>query len=231
MNSIKQNLESIHARIHTVELAAQRPTSSVRLVAVSKTQPVSALVAAYQAGQRDFGENYVQEALEKQVQLDAYPMIWHFIGPIQSNKTKQIALAFDWVHSVDRFKIAQRLNDQRPDGLPPLNICVQVNISREASKSGIMLEELSDWVNMMQTLPRLRWRGVMAIPEPEHDLEKQRVPFRMLFEAITALKQPFLDTFSMGMSDDLEAAILEGATMVRIGTAIFGQRNYPVTPR
>ena len=231
MNSIKQNLESIHARIHTVELAAQRPTGSVRLVAVSKTQPVSALVAAYQAGQRDFGENYVQEALEKQVQLDAYPIIWHFIGPIQSNKTKQIALAFDWVHSVDRFKIAQRLNDQRPDGLPPLNICVQVNISREASKSGIMLEELSDWVNMMQTLPRLRWRGVMAIPEPEHDLEKQRVPFRMLFKAITALKQPFLDTFSMGMSDDLEAAILEGATMVRIGTAIFGQRNYPVTPR
>lgn len=229
MSSIKQNLTSIHARIHAAELAAGRPTGSVQLVAVSKTKPASDLVQAYQAGQRHFGENYVQEALEKQAQLNAYAMIWHFIGPIQSNKTRQIATAFDWVHSVDRFKIAQRLNEQRPDNLPPLNICVQVNISRETTKSGIMLEELSDWVSVMQTLPRLRWRGVMAIPEPEHDFEKQRLPFRRLYEAVSALKQPTLDTFSMGMSDDLEAAIFEGATMVRIGTAIFGQRDYSAT--
>ena len=225
MNSIKQRLEQVRAKIHQAEQLANRSGGAVQLLAVSKTKPALDLVQAYHAGQRHFAENYVQEALLKQAQLGAYAITWHFIGPIQSNKTKLIARHFDWVHSVDRLKIAQRLNEQRPDFLPPLNICLQVNISREATKSGVMLEELGEWGAYMQGLPRLRWRGLMAIPEPEHNVDLQRKPFNTLSHALQQLNDPGLDTLSIGMSDDLEAAILEGSTMVRIGTALFGKRT------
>lgn len=224
MSTIKQRLDQLHDRIRQAELAANRPEGSVRLVAVSKTKPASALAEAYRAGQRDFGENYLREALLKQAELGAYAITWHFIGPLQTNKTKAIAGHFDWVHSVDRLKIAQRLNEQRPDHLPPLNVCLQVNISREDSKSGIMLDELADWTSEMQKLPRLCWRGLMAIPEPESEFALQRVPFRKLSDALKNLNLPELDTLSMGMSNDLEAAIAEGSTLVRIGTALFGSR-------
>lgn len=224
MSSIQQRLREVRSRIYEAEAAAGRPHGSVQLLAVSKTKPPSALIEAYRAGQRHFGENYLQEALAKQNTLSAFDISWHFIGPIQSNKTKPIACHFDWVHSVDRLKIAERLNEQRPDGLPPLNVCLQVNISKESTKSGIMLEELPEWLNAMQHWPRLRWRGLMAIPEPESDYECQRLPFRLLSDAARQLEAAKLDTLSMGMSDDLAAAIAEGSTMVRIGTAIFGAR-------
>ena len=200
---------------------------SVQLLAVSKTQPAEALRRAFHAGQRRFGESYVQEALTKLEQLGDCPLEWHFIGPLQSNKTKHIAAHFDWVHSIDRFKIAERLNDQRPPGLPPLNVCLQVNISGERTKSGVALAELADLAAAVHALDRLRLRGLMAIPAPCADFEAQRRPFRALREALEALNAQLgltLDTLSMGMSDDLEAAVAEGATMVRIGTAIFGER-------
>ncbi len=224
MNSLKQHFQLVRNQIRAAEIAANRTIGSVQLLAVSKTKPAEQIAAAYRLGQRHFGENYLQEALIKQQQLAAFNISWHFIGPIQSNKTKSIACHFDWVHSVDRLKIAERLSEQRPANLPPLNICLQVNISGEDSKSGIRLEQLPELVKQVQALPRLRLRGVMAIPEPEDDYQRQRQPYRQLYQAVQQLNQPSLDSFSYGMSGDLEAAIAEGATIVRIGTALFGSR-------
>lgn len=225
MNSIAQRLTALQHRIHHAEAAANRPAGSVQLVAVSKTKPAAAIVQAYLAGQRHFGENYVQEAIAKQAELGAFDITWHFIGPIQSNKTKAIAQHFAWVHSVGRLKIAERLNEQRPAHLPALKVCLQVNISRESSKSGIMLEDLSDLVSGVQALPRLQLCGVMAVPEPAATDALQRLPFKTLFQAVKQLQQPTLTTFSMGMSDDLEAAIAEGSTLIRVGSALFGRRS------
>ena len=192
---------------------------------MSKTKPSSALREAYAAGLRDFGENYLQEALEKQAQLSDLPLSWHFIGPIQSNKTRPIAEHFDWVHSVDRLKIAQRLSEQRPAGLPALNICIQVNVSGEASKSGCSAADLPALAAAIAALPNLRLRGLMAIPEPTEDRAAQDAAFATVRHLQEDLNLP-LDTLSMGMSHDLEAAIAQGATWVRIGTALFGARDY-----
>jgi len=197
----------------------------VGLLAVSKTKPASDLREAYAAGLRDFGENYLQEALGKQAELSGLPLIWHFIGPIQSNKTRAIAENFAWVHSVDRLKIAQRLSEQRPADLPPLNICIQVNVSGEASKSGCTPEDLPALAQAISALPNLRLRGLMAIPEPTEDSDEQNAAFAAVRTLQDQLNLP-LDTLSMGMSHDLEAAIAQGATWVRIGTALFGARNY-----
>lgn len=223
---ITDNLKKIRLQIRDAEQAAQRQPGSVSLVAVSKTKPAPAIVEAYQAGQRHFGENYVREAIAKQRELGAFAITWHFIGPIQSNKTRLIAGHFDWVHSVDSLKIAKRLSEQRPEALPPLNICLQVNISDETSKSGISLDELPDLCGQVARLPRLNLRGVMAIPAPATDFAEQRQPYRKLYQAVQglALAKP-MDAFSYGMSGDLEAAIQEGATMIRIGTALFGGRG------
>lgn len=208
-----------------MEQAANRASGSVLLLAVSKTKPANDIAQAYQAGQRHFGENYCQEALGKQRELSAFDICWHFIGPIQSNKTRDIAAHFHWVHSVDSLKIAKRLNDQRPGHLPPLNICVQVNISDEPTKSGIALSALGDFCTAVVGLPRLKLRGVMAIPKPEEDFESQRLPYRTLYQATQSLNTAALDTYSFGMSGDLNAAIVEGATIVRVGTALFGNRR------
>ena len=202
-----------------------REPATVGLLAVSKTQPAAAIRDAFAAGLRDFGENYLQEALEKQAALTDLPLIWHFIGPIQSNKTRPIAEHFDWVHSVDRLKIAQRLSDQRPAHLPALNICLQVNVSGEDSKSGCSPEELTALARAVVALPNLRLRGLMAIPEPTDDVAAQHAAFARLRQLRDELALN-LDTLSMGMSHDLEAAIAEGATWVRIGTALFGARDY-----
>lgn len=208
-------------------MACQRDLGSVLLLAVSKTKPASDIAEAYQCGQRHFGENYLQEALIKQQQLAAFNISWHFIGPIQSNKTRPIASHFHWVHSVDRLKIAQRLSEQRPPHLPPLNICLQVNISDEETKSGLNLAELPELIAQVRKLPNLCLRGVMAIPAPQTDYELQRIPYRKIYQAVSALNLSELDTFSFGMTGDLKAAIAEGATIVRVGTALFGSRNYP----
>jgi pyridoxal phosphate enzyme (YggS family) len=225
MNSIQQNFRLIHNQIRQAEIACQRPVGSVQLLAVSKTKSAAQIAQAYQFGQRHFGENYLQEALGKQQQLTAFNISWHFIGPIQSNKTRAIASHFQWVHSVERLKIAQRLSEQRPSHLPPLNICLQVNISDEETKSGVNLVDLPELIMQVKQLPNLRLRGVMAIPAPQTNYELQRLPYRRIYQAVTKLNQPELDTFSFGMSADLEAAIAEGATIVRIGTALFGSRH------
>lgn len=199
------------------------------LLAVSKTKPAAALREAYAAGLRDFGENYLQEALGKQQELADLPLSWHFIGPIQSNKTRAIAEHFAWVHSVDRLKIAQRLSEQRPAELPPLNICIQVNVSGEASKSGCTPADLPDLARAISALPRLQLRGLMAIPEPTEDRAAQEAAFAAVQALNNQLRDNLnlpLDTLSMGMSHDLEAAIAQGATWVRIGTALFGARDY-----
>ncbi|MDQ5911694.1 MAG: Pyridoxal phosphate homeostasis protein [Pseudomonadota bacterium] len=216
--------QTVLERIRTAERQFQRPPHSVRLLAVSKTHPASAVAALAAAGQRDFGENYLQEALDKMTELAALDLEWHFIGPIQTNKTRSIAERFAWVHSVDRLKIAERLSAQRPDDLPPLNICLEVNIDREPSKHGFDENELADVAQAIATLPRLRLRGLMAIPAPATDFAIQRQPFAQLRQWAERLHIAGLDTLSMGMSDDLEAAIAEGATLVRIGTALFGLR-------
>ncbi len=223
---IKDRLQQVRKQIDQAERLAQRQPGSVCLLAVSKTKPITAIIEAYQAGQRHFGENYVQEALGKQHALGAFDISWHFIGPIQANKTKLIAACFAWVHSVDSLKIAQRLSTQRPNQLPPLNICLQVNISHEASKSGICLAELPELYNKISKLPGLCVRGVMAIPAPEIEYERQCRPYRELYQAVMRLDQAQFDTFSFGMSGDLQAAIAEGSTLVRIGTALFGERHY-----
>lgn len=223
---IHARLNHILSQIAQAEIAYHRNQGSVMLLAVSKTKSADDIAAAYQAGQRHFGENYVQEALRKQQLLGAFDISWHFIGPIQSNKTKAIASRFAWVHSVDSVKIARRLSEQRPTNLPPLNICLQVNISGEDSKSGIHLDELAQTYQQIAGLPHLKLRGVMAIPAPEENFERQRAPYKALYQAIATLNRPELDTFSFGMTGDLEAAIAEGSTIVRIGTALFGARNY-----
>jgi pyridoxal phosphate enzyme (YggS family) len=232
MSSISGNLQAVNDRIATAAEAASRDRNSVQLLAVSKTFGADAVIEAAACGQRAFGENYLQEALDKMAAVRAQRpellLEWHFIGPIQSNKTRPIAEHFDWVHSVDREKIAQRLSDQRPSHLPPLNICLQVNISGEASKSGVMPQEAAALAQRIAALPNIKLRGLMAIPEPAGDEEAQRAPhrrLRLLAEDISR-QGITLDTLSMGMSADLAAAIAEGATIVRIGTAIFGTRHY-----
>jgi PLP dependent protein len=219
---IAENIAKVRERIRAACVACARPADAVTLVAVSKTRPAAAIRAAVAAGAEDIGENYLQEALAKQPELADLPITWHFIGPIQSNKTRAIAEAFQWVHGVDRLKIAQRLSEQRPAALPPLNICLQVNISREATKAGVGLAELPVLIEAVSALPHLRLRGLMAIPRPG-DTEACAA----LGAAFTELRRrwPQLDTLSLGMSADFEAAIAAGATHVRIGTDIFGARN------
>lgn len=220
-------LDAVVARIQAAERRFQRPPGSVELLAVSKTQPAAAIAAAAAAGQIRFGENYLQEACDKMTELAALDLEWHFIGPVQANKTRLIAERFAWIHSVDRLKIAERLNAQRPDDLPPLNVCLQVNISGEPSKHGLDASELPATACAVAKLPRLRLRGLMAIPAPATEFAAQREPLarlRRLREELIA-EGLTLDTLSMGMSDDLEAAIAEGSTLVRIGTAIFGPRT------
>lgn len=225
MSTIESNIAKVATRIREAAQAAAREPDEVRLLAVSKTQPAEAIRQANAAGLGDFGENYLQEALAKQAELADLHLTWHFIGPIQSNKTKSIAEHFDWVHSVDRLKIAQRLSDQRPEHLAPLNICLQVNVSGEASKAGCEPQDVRNLANEIAALPRLRLRGLMTIPEPTEDPAEQRAAFARLRQLQEALDLD-LDTLSMGMSQDLEAAIAEGATWVRIGTAVFGARTY-----
>lgn len=225
MSTLADNLSAISARIASAAQAAGRDPASVQLLAVSKTKPASAIREIHAAGVCDFGENYLQEALTKQQALGDLPLIWHFIGPIQSNKTKAIAEHFDWVHSVDRLKIAQRLSEQRPAGLAPLNICLQVNVSGEDSKSGCTPVDLPALAKAVAALPNLRLRGLMAIPEPTDDRAAQEAAFATLRQLQEGLDLG-LDTLSMGMSHDLEAAIAQGATWVRIGTALFGARDY-----
>lgn len=225
MSTIADNILQVGSRIQAAAKAANRDENSIQLLAVSKTKPAQALREAYAAGLRDFGENYLQEALGKQLELADLPLIWHFIGPIQSNKTRAIAEHFDWVHSVDRLKIAQRLSEQRPAELPSLNICIQVNVSGEASKSGCTPADLPALAEAINGLPRLKLRGLMAIPEPTEDRAEQDAAFAAVQKLQASLDLP-LDTLSMGMSHDLESAIAQGATWVRIGTALFGARDY-----
>jgi pyridoxal phosphate enzyme (YggS family) len=222
---IHRRLKHILAQIMRAEIAYQRKSESVLLLAVSKTKTAEDIAVAYQVGQRHFGESYCQEALRKQQELGAYDITWHFIGPVQSNKTKALATHFAWVHSVDNFKVAKRLSEQRPSTLPPLNICLQVNISNEQSKSGITLNELPQLCKLVAVLPNIKLRGVMAIPMPKEDFELQRLPYKTLYQAVAKDDNLKLDTYSFGMSGDLNAAIAEGATIVRIGTALFGARE------
>lgn len=226
MPTLPERLQQVRAEIAQAALAAHRSPESIQLLAVSKTHSVPAIREAVASGQTAFGESYVQEALAKIKALADIAIEWHFIGPIQSNKTVAIAAHFSWVHSVDRLKIAQRLNDQRDPHLPPLNVCIQVNTSGETSKGGVSVEELDPLAIAIRQLPRLHLRGLMTIPAPDSDFQHQREPFRQLKLALDRLNRQGmgLDTLSMGMSDDMAAAIAEGATIVRIGTAIFGPR-------
>jgi hypothetical protein len=233
--NLQANLRALHERITKAARAAGRDPSSVRLLAVSKAFPATVIAEAARAGQRAFGESYVQEAIEKMPEVAARitdhgsritDLEWHFIGPIQSNKTRAIAERFDWVQSVDRFKVAERLAEQRPAHLPLLNVLLQVNVSGEASKGGVAPDELSQLATAVARLPRLRLRGLMAIPAPQTDVVRQRIAFAHTNKLFRQLRRDGLkiDVLSMGMSDDLDAAIAEGSTMVRIGTAIFGTR-------
>jgi len=226
MNAILSNLQAVHAAIDQAALLAQRDAAQITLLAVSKTVPASVVREAYSLGQQAFGENFVQEALDKMHDLRDLPLQWHFIGPIQSNKTRAIAENFSWVHSVDRLKIAQRLSDQRPANLPPLNVCLQINVSGESTKGGVAADEAEALAHAIAILPRLKLRGLMAIPAPAAGLSVQRAAFAKMHELLMRLNTAGLnlDTLSMGMSHDLTAAILEGATIVRVGTAIFGSR-------
>lgn len=229
MTAIISNLQATRGAVQAAALAAGRSADSVMLLAVSKTFPAEAVREAYAAGQIAFGENYVQEGVQKVLDLRSLPLEWHFIGPIQSNKTRDIAGHFAWVHGVDRLKIAERLSAQRPPHLPLLNICLQVNISGEDSKSGVAPDDVEALARQVAALPNLKLRGLMAIPAPQDDPAEQRKPFarmRALFEKLNAQGLQ-LDTLSMGMSHDFPAAIAEGATIVRIGTAIFGSRGSP----
>ena len=229
--SIQDALASVTSRIRAAETAAARPSGSVRLLAVSKTFPAEAVREAYACGQRAFGENYVQELAGKAAALADLPGLeWHFIGPLQSNKTRSVAENFAWVHSVDRLKIAERLSAQRPAAFPPIQVCIEVNVSGESSKGGVALTDLPALADAVAVLPKLTLRGLMAIPAPSDDPARQRVAFRAVREAFDALvaQGHTLDTLSMGMSADLESAIAHGSTCVRVGTAIFGARHYPV---
>jgi len=228
MTSIAANLQAVRARIAAACVAAGRSPDAVQLLAVSKTWPGASVREAAAAGQRAFGENYVQEAVDKAAELADLGLEWHFIGPLQSNKTRPVAENFTWVHSVERLKIAERLAAQRPPGLAPLQLCIQVNVSSEASKSGCAPDQAIDLAAAVGQLPGLCLRGLMAIPEPSADISRQRQQLALLrqtLERINAELDCRLDTLSMGMSEDLEAAIMEGATMVRVGTAIFGRRD------
>lgn len=229
--TVGENIRIVRQKMTGACAGAGRDPASVRLLAVSKTFPAAAVRAAHAAGQLAFGESYVQEAVDKVAELADLPLEWHYIGPLQSNKTRQIAESFAWVHAVDRLKIAERLSAQRPAHLPPLNLCVQVNISGEASKSGVAPAQALELARGIATLPRVKLRGLMAIPEPLEGIEAQRAPFRRLRELLAELQAAGLDcdTLSMGMSGDMEAAVAEGATIVRIGTAIFGHRDYSAT--
>ena len=229
MTATAQALATVIQRVTAAERRFGRPPGSVTLLAVSKTRPASDIEELARAGQRAFGESYAQEAIGKIAALSHLPLEWHFIGPIQTNKTRSIAEHFHWVHSIDRLKVATRLSDQRPDDLPPMQVCLQVNVSGETSKAGVAPEQAAELAHVIAGLPRLQLRGLMTIPAPAAGLAAQRAPFQRL----CALRERMtgdglaLDTLSMGMSADLEAAIAEGATIVRIGTAIFGPR----TPR
>lgn len=223
MDTIKQRLDSIEAEIKRVS----KPDQTVTLVAVSKTKPAEHIREAFLAGQTHFGENYLQECLEKQTALTDLNIVWHFIGPIQSNKTQLIAQHFTWIHSVDRLKIAKRLNDARSSELPPLQVCIQTNISNENTKSGISIDEIEPLASAISTFPNLQLRGLMAIPAPSNSTDVQRAQFKAVKECFDALntKGFALDTLSIGMSNDYSIAIEEGATMIRVGSKIFGQRN------
>ena len=227
--SISQNLAQIQQQIES--LSAQFQRENVRLLAVSKTKPVSAIEEAIQAGQKAFGENYVQEGVDKMAYFNQQADLeWHFIGPLQSNKTKLVAAHFDWIQTVDRLKIAQRLSEQRPADKAPLNVLIQINISDEASKSGIAPEEMLPLAKEIALLPNLKLRGLMAIPKPEHEPAQQKIALGKMQQLFNRLQTEFegIDTLSMGMSDDMAAAIECGSTMVRIGTAVFGARDYGV---
>ena len=230
MMTIQQALETIHQQIQTSTQLANRPESAVTLLAVSKTKPNEAILEAYQAGQKAFGENYVQEGVDKIQYFEAQniQLEWHFIGPLQSNKTRLVAEHFDWMQTLERAKIADRLNEQRPANKAPLNVLIQINISDEASKSGIQPSEMIELAKHIENLPHLRLRGLMAIPEPTDDVVQQEQTFcqmRTLFERLQqALPYAQIDTLSMGMTDDMQTAIKCGSTMVRVGTAIFGKR-------
>ncbi|MGL4667384.1 MAG: YggS family pyridoxal phosphate-dependent enzyme [Saezia sp.] len=231
MLPISYHLQQIQGRIIQTCLAANRPANDVRLLAVSKTFGKDAIQEAIHAGQLAFGENYVAEGVSKIQHFNTTKptLEWHMIGPIQSNKTKEVAQNFHWAHAIDRLKIAQRLSDQRPKSLPPLQICIAVNVSGEESKSGVTPEEVLALAQQIESLPHLRLRGLMCIPEPAQGLEQQRKPFALMRTLLQDLQNKgfHLDTLSMGMSDDMEAAILEGATLIRVGRGIFGDRHYP----
>ncbi|WP_316151434.1 YggS family pyridoxal phosphate-dependent enzyme [Cupriavidus sp. BIC8F] len=231
MSVIAANLQAVHQRIAAAAQQAGRQPADIALLAVSKTVSPDRIRAAYAAGQLAFGENYVQEGVDKIAALAdlRHRLQWHFIGPLQSNKTRLVAEHFDWVHAVDRLRIAERLSAQRPAGMAALQVCIQVNISGEASKSGVAPAEVPVLAHAVAALPGLRLRGLMAIPEPEDDPAAQRRPFAAMRAMLLALRADGLDldTLSMGMSGDMEAAIAEGANLVRIGTAIFGARQYP----
>jgi PLP dependent protein len=232
MNTIHDNLLAIRNEIETIASKCKRDPNTIELIAVSKTKPVQQITEAINAGQFSFGENYVQEGIEKiqyfKKTMPSQLLTWHFIGPLQSNKSKLVAENFDWMHTIDRFKIAQRLNDQRPTSMAKLNVLIQVNISQEASKSGVAPEEVAGLVKQIIALPNLNLRGLMVIPEIEDDFSKQLNVFTRMQELLHSLQAdyPFMDTLSMGMSSDMQAAIVAGSTMVRIGTAIFGARQY-----
>ena len=232
MNTVQDNLLNIKNEIKKIAKECGRDPNTIQLIAVSKTKPVEQITEAINAGQLAFGENYVQEGIEKiqyfEKNMPNNDLIWHFIGPLQSNKSKLVAEHFDWMHTIDRFKIAQRLSDQRPNHMAKLNVLIQVNISQEASKSGVKPEEVTDLVKQIVVLPNLNLRGLMAIPEIENDYDKQLNVFTKMQQLLHSLQKdyPFMDTLSMGMSGDMPAAISAGSTMVRIGTAIFGARQY-----
>ena len=232
MNTVQDNLLNIKNEITEIAKKCERDPNTIQLIAVSKTKPVEQIMEAINAGQLAFGENYVQEGIEKiqyfEKNMPNNDLIWHFIGPLQSNKSKLVAEHFDWMHTIDRFKIAQRLSDQRPNHMAKLNVLIQVNISQEASKSGVKPEEVTDLVKQIVALPNLNLRGLMAIPEIENDYDKQLNVFTKMQQLLHSLQKdyPFMDTLSMGMSGDMPAAINAGSTMVRIGTAIFGARQY-----
>jgi len=227
MTTISANLQAVRARIAAAARNSGRRPEEISLLAVSKTRPAADVRAAVDAGQTAFGENYVQEGLEKLGELQALALQWHFIGPLQANKTRRVAEAFAWVHTIDRLKIGERLAEQRPESLPPLQVCVQVNVSGEASKSGVAPAEAAALAHRLASLPRLRLRGLMAIPAPVDDYLQQRDAFRRVRDIYEQLKNEGLplDTLSLGMTHDLEAAIAEGSTLVRVGTAIFGERS------
>ncbi len=226
MQNIEKNLALVHQQIEQAATKFNRETSDISLLAVSKKKPSSDLRSAFACGQRNFGENFLQEAQVKMRELADLDIVWHFIGPVQSNKTRALAESFDWVHCIDRLKIARRLSDQRPESMPPLNICIQVNIDLETTKSGVAPGDIITLATAIRDLPQIRLRGLMAIPAQRSDFESQREPFAKLKQALQDLQQHGIDcdTLSIGMSHDMQAAIAEGSTLVRIGTAIFGER-------